>query len=112
MGADALHTLRDSFQAVGSSSDDDSTQGPTSDGVHGDEQIDADAAFTQGVDGNDSISSLTPAQIGALLTFVPPSKSHRMDQSVLTSMRKSMLKTLRVINNPTALAFTRIYRRV
>ena len=52
----------------------------------------------QGVHEEDTIYSLTSAQIGVLLTLVPPSKSFIMDQVVLGYMRKAMIKVLKDLN--------------
>ena len=49
----------------------------------------------------DSIYNLTSAQIGALLTLAPPSKSFIMDQVVLGYMRKATLKALKDLNDKT-----------
>ena len=46
-------------------SDEDAQEGRSSDAVNGDKVVENDDyAFTQGVGGDDSISSLTPAQEG------------------------------------------------
>lgn len=47
------------------------------------EQPCGDCNFTQGVQEEDSIFNLTSAQIGVLLTLVPPYKSFIMDQVIL-----------------------------
>ena len=62
------------------------------------EQKSGDCNFMQGVQEEDSIYSLTSAQIGVLLTLVPPSKSFIMDQVVLGYMRKAMIKVLKDLN--------------
>ena len=62
------------------------------------EQKSGDCNFMQGVQEEDSIYSLTSAQIGVLLTLAPPSKSFIMDQVVLGYMRKAMIKVLKDLN--------------
>ena len=54
-----------------------------------------------GVQEEDSIFNLTSAQIGVLLTLVPPYKSFIMDQVILGYMRKAMLKVLKDLNDKT-----------
>ena len=63
------------------------------------EQPSYDCNFMQGVNEDDTIYSLTSAQIGVLLTFAPPCKSFIMDQVVLSYMRKAMLKILKDLND-------------
>ena len=54
-------------------------------------------AFMQGVHDNMAIVDLSPAQMGVLLTFVPPSSSYVLDPYALNKLRKSMSVVVKVL---------------
>ena len=53
--------------------------------------------FMQGVHDDMAIVDLSPAQMGALLTFAPPSSSYVVDDYALNKLRKSMSAVVKVL---------------
>ena len=62
----------------------------------------------QGVHDGDAIGNLSASQMGILLTFAPPARSHILDQYALNRFRKSFLKVIKVLNSEASLCLGKL----
>ena len=88
-------------QLIGSSATTNSASGVATEDDRAEDQSNGvnakgdDGAFTQGARDVDSMSSLTPAQMGVFLTSSPLARSRVMDERTLSKLRFSTLRALK-----------------